>query len=132
VANRLSRLLEISLGIAAAIAASGCTTAVDSSRGAGPGVLEVTWTAPTTNTDGSPLTDLASYRVYYGRAATCQFTPFRSVKPLTNSPRANQRLMFRLTRLNVGELYYVAVTAVNSRGLESECTMTTSARARNP
>lgn len=25
------------------------------------GILEATWTAPTTNTDGGPLTDLASY-----------------------------------------------------------------------
>src|SRR5262249_26760802 len=30
------------------------------------GILDATWTAPTTNTDGSPLTDLASYLLYYG------------------------------------------------------------------
>jgi hypothetical protein len=29
------------------------------------GVLTATWTAPIANTDGSPLTDLALYRVYY-------------------------------------------------------------------
>ena len=92
----------------------------------------MTWTAPTTNTDGSPLTDLASYRVYYGRSATCLYTPFRTVKPLTNSPPPNQTLVFRLKGLTVDELYYVAVTAVNSRGDESECTMAGSARARYP
>src|SRR4030067_1427045 len=26
----------------------------------------LTWDAPTTNTDGSPLTDLAGYKIYYG------------------------------------------------------------------
>src|SRR5439155_21256525 len=31
-----------------------------------PGILDVSWIAPTTNSDGSPMTDLASYRVYYG------------------------------------------------------------------
>jgi hypothetical protein len=115
------------LGLAVTLA--GCITTRSS---AGRGVLEVTWTAPTMNTDGSPLTDLASYRVYYGRSATCLFTPFRSVKPLTNSPPADQTLLFRLTGLTVDELYYVAVTAVNSRGDESECAMAGSARAHTP
>src|SRR6266568_1650783 len=32
----------------------------------GAGVIDASWTAPTTNVDGSSLTDLASYRVYYG------------------------------------------------------------------
>ena len=35
-------------------------------RPSAAGILDATWTAPTTNTDGSPLTDLASYLVYYG------------------------------------------------------------------
>ena len=34
------------------------------------GTATVSWTPPTTNTDGSALTDLAGYRVAYGRAAT--------------------------------------------------------------
>jgi hypothetical protein len=29
------------------------------------GVLLASWMPPTTNTDGSPLTDLASYRIYF-------------------------------------------------------------------
>jgi hypothetical protein len=33
------------------------------------GTATVTWTAPLTNTDGSTLTDLAGYRVSYGRSA---------------------------------------------------------------
>ena len=28
--------------------------------------VELTWNAPTTNEDGSPLTDLGGYRIYYG------------------------------------------------------------------
>jgi hypothetical protein len=42
--------------VALALTLAGCAT----------GVLDVTFLAPTTNTDGSPLTDLNSYRVYYG------------------------------------------------------------------
>ena len=44
------------------------------------GVLDASWTAPTTNSDGSPLTDLASYRVYFGTSATpCPSGTFVSV-----------------------------------------------------
>ena len=34
------------------------------------GVLDASWTAPTTNVDGTPLTDLGTYRVYYSTSAT--------------------------------------------------------------
>lgn len=32
------------------------------------GSATLTWIVPTTNTDGTPLTDLKGYRVYYGRS----------------------------------------------------------------
>ena len=50
------------IGFAARVLARGAA-------GCRPARATVTWTAPTTNTDGSPLTDLAGYRVVYGRAA---------------------------------------------------------------
>ena len=46
---------------------------------ASAGVLDASWTAPTTNTDGSPLTDLASYRVYYGSSQPCPGVSFSEV-----------------------------------------------------
>src|SRR5262249_37512098 len=44
------------------------------------GVLNASWTAPTVNTDGSPLTDLGLYRVYYGAGTTdpCRGSSFIS------------------------------------------------------
>lgn len=35
----------------------------------GTGNASLTWTAPTSNTDGTPLTDLAGYKIYYGTSA---------------------------------------------------------------
>lgn len=35
----------------------------------GTGTATLAWEAPTTNTDGQPLTDLAGYRIYYGTDA---------------------------------------------------------------
>ncbi|MDP9012391.1 MAG: fibronectin type III domain-containing protein [Pseudomonadota bacterium] len=34
------------------------------------GSATLSWTAPTENTDGSPVTDLAGYHIYYGTSAS--------------------------------------------------------------
>jgi hypothetical protein len=48
---------------------------------AGQDSIQFTWTPPTTNTDGSPLTDLAGYHVYYGT------TPTMSVNQVKDIPQ---------------------------------------------
>src|SRR5438876_7399482 len=94
------------------------------------GVLDATWTAPTTNTDGSPLTDLASYRVYYGTgSAPCPGPSFFQVASSTSSPPANQTVSFRLTGLSAGTTNFVAITAVDTGGMESACSSTANAPA---
>ena len=95
------------------------------------GILDASWIAPTTNTDGSPLTDLASYRVYYGTAAIpCPGSSFFSLASSTPSPPANQTVSFRLTGLAAGTLYNVSVTAVDAGSSESACSTSASAVAR--
>jgi hypothetical protein len=86
------------------------------------GILDASWTAPTTNVDGTPLTDLASYRVYYGTTATpCPGATFASVASATASPSAGQTVSYRLTGLTRGTTYFVSVTAVDTAGNESAC-----------
>ena len=107
----------------AATVLTGCATG---------GILDASWVAPITNTDGSPVTDVVSYRVYYSTTdAPCPRRKSIRVAP-SQAPAPGQRIVFRLTGLTIGELYYVAVAAVNSRGIESECSSTASARARQP
>lgn len=75
------------------------------------GSATLSWTPPTTNTDGSPLTNLAGYRVYWGPGAG-NYTSSATL----NNPG--------LTAYVVGNLapgtYYFAVKAVNSAGTESQ------------
>src|SRR5438309_1476774 len=72
------------------------------------GVLDASWTAPTTNTDGSPLTDLAAYRVYYGTSASpCPGGTFVQVASTVASPPPNLNVSLRLTNLATGTLYTV-------------------------
>src|SRR5262245_31268262 len=98
---------------------------------ASAGILDATWTAPTTNADGSRLTDLASYRVYYGSgSAPCPGATFISVASPTLSPASNQTVSLRLSGLVTGTTYSVAVTAIDTSGNESACSPTASAAAR--
>jgi hypothetical protein len=73
--------------------------------------VTLTWTEPTTDTNGAPLTDLASYIVYYGTAS----------KTYTNSiavSNAND-LSSVVGSLTVGQTYFFAVKAVTSSGEQS-------------
>jgi hypothetical protein len=74
------------------------------------GTLRVEWTAPTLNTDGSTLADLAGFRVYYGTSAG-------AMTQSLNVPGAAVRTA-TLTSLATGT-YYVSVTAYSTGGTES-------------
>jgi hypothetical protein len=96
------------------------------------GILDATWTAPTTNTDGTPLTDLASYLLYYGTSTSpCPGSSSVQVASPTSSPGPSQTTSFRLTGLTTGTLYNVAVTAVDALGNQSACSSVASAVARS-
>jgi Putative Ig domain len=74
------------------------------------GTLRVDWSAPTQNTDGSTLSDLAGFRVYYGTSAT-------AMTQSLNVPGASIRTA-TLSSLAPGT-YLVSVTAYSTGGTES-------------
>ena len=106
-----------SLGVGLALAA--IVLAVGAAHG---GTLNASWTAPTTNVDGSALTDLAAYRVYYATSSTpCPGSFFVEMASPTSSPPPSETVTLALTGLAAGSLYYVSVTAVDDNGNESAC-----------
>ena len=99
------------------------------SAAARDGVLDLSWTAPTANVDGSAVTNVAAYRVYYGTASgPCPGGTSFIIR--SQSASAGQIVTTRLTSLKTGELYYVAVTAVSATGVESACSDAATGRAR--
>jgi hypothetical protein len=69
------------------------------------------WQAPDTSTDGSTLTDLAGYKIYYGT----------DVAKLTQTITIDNPSVSSFVVENLAPAtYYFAVTAVNARGHESE------------
>jgi hypothetical protein len=81
------------------------------------GVVTLDWTPPTSNSDGSVLTNLAGYKVYYGTSPT---DLSQSVK-VSNPGLAS----YSVTGLNSGTWYF-AVTSYSSDGVESGRTKTVS------
>lgn len=74
--------------------------------------VTLTWTPPTTNTDGTPLTNLARYTLYHGTSATLTGGSVATVQ--VNAPAST----YTLTGLPPG-LRYFALTADNSNGVSS-------------
>ena len=74
------------------------------------GSATLSWTPPTTNSDGSPLTNLAGYKVYWGPSAG----NYPNSATLTNPGLTS----YVVANLVPGTWFFVA-TAVNSVGAES-------------
>ena len=78
------------------------------------GQVTLTWDAPTTNADGTPLSNFnGAYRIYYG-TSTGNYT---QTKNLTNT---NSVVTCPVTNLTDNQAYYFVVTAVNTLGNESQ------------
>lgn len=93
--------------------------------------VSLTWNAPTTNADGSRLSDLAGYRIYLGTSAPkCPGASFHSVASPTTTPAAGQTVSTSVTALNAGTTYFIRVSAVDTSGNESGCSSAASGVAQ--
>jgi len=79
------------------------------------GEVTLTWTPPTTNADGTPLTDLGGYKVYYGTASG-KYTKSIDV----GDGGGSSVKTYRVTHLAEGLTYFFAVTAYDTYGNESD------------
>lgn len=81
-----------------------------SGPGPGTGAATLAWNAPSTNMDGSPLTDLAGYKIYYGVSPGVYIA----------SIDVGNNTTYQVGNLTVGATYYFTVTAYNASGHESD------------
>lgn len=89
--------------------ASAPAAAATAPAAAGPGVVTVTWRAPDTNEDGTPLVDLAGFRIRYGTT----YGRYPNEVSVSN-PGATSHVVTGLTK----GLHYFVVSAVNQSGQE--------------
>ena len=89
----------------------GCGSGSKSNDGNGDDLSKyasLSWDAPITNADGTPLTDLAGYKIYYG-ISSGDYSVIINVGNVT---------AYRVRNLAPGT-YYFAVTAYDKEGNES-------------
>jgi hypothetical protein len=103
-------------GGTASLPAFGITVSEVSSGGA-----SLSWTPPTHNSDGSRLTNLAGYRIYYGTSAGALN---RSVQ--VSNPSVTTYVIDNLAPAT----WYFAVRAYNTSGVESTLSKTASKRVQ--
>jgi len=70
----------------------------------------LSWTAPTENEDGTTLTDLAGYKIYYGKSSGNYFSSIH-----IDNPGITTYMIENLSP----DTYFFAATAFNSAGVES-------------
>jgi len=73
----------------------------------------LSWSPPTTTLDGSPLTNLAGYQIYYGQ--TTPVTVWNSQSAVVNDPNQTSYVVADLGQ----GTYYFTITSLNSSGVES-------------
>jgi hypothetical protein len=78
--------------------------------GSGATSVSLVWEAPTQNSDGSPITNLAGYKIHYGTSSD-DYTETVAL----NNASLNR---YVIDNLKSGT-YYFAITAYNAQGLES-------------
>ena len=74
------------------------------------GAVTLSWTAPVENQNGTPLTDLSSYTIYYGPESG-NYTETVDINNAGTTTYVLENL--------VPDTYYFAVTASNNAGIES-------------
>ncbi len=74
------------------------------------GTATLSWAPPTVNSDGSTLTNLAGYRIYYGTSTAAMTQTVQIASPGT--------INYVLTSLTSGTWYF-AVRAYTNAGVES-------------
>jgi len=75
--------------------------------------VSVSWSFPTENISGSPLTDLGGAKIYYGTASS-NYTHVIDAGTATN---------LTIIGLAFGKTYYVNGTCYNTAGMESDYTV---------
>jgi hypothetical protein len=71
--------------------------------------ITLSWNAPTTNADGTTLTDLSGYKIYYGMESYFY----------SDSVTVGNVTTYQLANLTEGQTYYFTVTAIDTSGNES-------------
>ncbi len=81
------------------------------------GTAVLNWNAVTTNADGSPIIDLAGYKIYYDTSSHSGTCP----SGYASFANAGNVTTYTLNSLPEGHVYYFQLTALDTSNNESAC-----------
>lgn len=110
-AGNIGTLAAITISVSDGVAVTSLAPFVLVVISAGTGTATVNWTPPTANTDGTTLTDLAGFKVVYGRSSTT----LNQSATVSNAGLTS----YTVNALTSGQWFF-AVRAVNAAGVESD------------
>ena len=93
-------------GTSSSSSTSSASTSSASSSAPTVAAVTLNWTEPTKNTDGSALTDLTGYKIYYGT----------STSSLTSFVTAGRVTTYTVPGLATGQMWYFAIASVSTSG----------------
>ena len=104
---------HVFLTLLLAVIVSACVSCRESvtANQVGTSSTTLSWTPPTQNSDGSPLTDLAGYKIYYGN---------ESGNYRTSIHIDNPGIAIYVVEYLRPNTYFFVITAINSSGVESQ------------
>ena len=103
-------ILTLLLAVMISACGGGGSTPVTSIQ-VGSGSATLSWTPPMLNSDGSPLTDLASYKIYYGNESGNYHTSIQIDNP---------GMAIYVVEYLTPNTYYFVMTSINNNGIESD------------
>jgi hypothetical protein len=109
-----TKTLALALAGAAGVVLGSTSSAIvtiDGDAAATAGAATLSWSRPTTNTDGSPLTNLAGYKIRYGRSSTAMTSILQVSNPAT--------LQYEISNLS-GGTWYFAIASYTAAAVESD------------
>jgi hypothetical protein len=111
-----TKSLAVAIARPVDVVLGGHTSAIVTIKGDAPntpastGEATLSWRKPTVNVDGSPLTDLAGYKIYYGTSAAAMNHVIQVSNPATQE--------YEISNLPMGTWYF-AIAAYTTTALES-------------
>ncbi len=117
--RHIGRLLGLSISVCLVLALAAPALAIGPVLS--PQKCSMQWTAPTTNVDGTPLTDLRGYQLFVANSAGQFTTIFKELPAPSPAPAANTTVTWdcRTETISEGQ-HYFQVKAVDLAGNPSD------------
>nr|ACZ28660.1 hypothetical protein [uncultured organism] len=107
----MKTLIPLLLSMTLLACSDGGSSSTSPDGGDGTGQIIISWAPPTSNTDGTELTNLANYKIYYGESPD----RMTNIIQFSNTGQTS----YEVDNLDSNTLYFFTMSSLNSLNVES-------------